>query len=185
MDSARPADQSHRRRILGPRHLVVVGVGGACLFVLGIDDSGLADGFAVGGHRRGNRLMFTEFLGRLMGVENLQSINSMRLSLTAPLGTKWSGMGAVRLRGLGRSGDRVLFALAAIGSSAGARLARRLSGDLVGANAADARRSGVEDGFHQPAAAPAVGAVRWHREHGHSRRNDRLGRAQSSPRPSD
>jgi len=44
--------------------------------------------------------MLTEFLGRLMGVENLQSINSMRLSLAAPWaqsGPAWVLFGCVAL----------------------------------------------------------------------------------------
>lgn len=44
--------------------------------------------------------MLTEFLGRLMGVENLQSINAMRLSLAAPWaqsGPAWVLFGAVAL----------------------------------------------------------------------------------------
>jgi hypothetical protein len=44
--------------------------------------------------------MLTEFLGRLMGVENLQSINSMRLSLAAPFaqsGPAWVLFGCAAL----------------------------------------------------------------------------------------
>ena len=110
-----------------------------------------------------------------MGVENLQSINSMRLSLAAPWaqsGPAWVLFGCVALAVLA-----IVFysRWQPAGHPRMRGVARRLAGDLVGAAAADAGRSGVEDGFHQPAAAAAVGVVRRHREHGYSRRNDRLG----------
>ncbi len=117
--------------------------------------------------------MFTDFIGRLLGVENLQSINAVHVSLAAPWAQSagaWLLFGCAALAILAvvfysrwqptsRKKLRMLLAISR----------RRAAGVAV----SDSGRAGVEAGFHQPAAALAVGAVRRHREHGYSGRNAR------------
>ena len=93
---ARRGDQSDRRRSLGARHLVVADLVGALLLVRGIDDPGLA----LVRRSAGEHLMFAHFIGWLMGVENLQSIDSVRVSLAAPSaqhGPAWVVFGVAAL----------------------------------------------------------------------------------------
>ncbi len=111
----RRADQSERRRGVGARHLVVADPRGVRVPAGGTNATGLARLGRESRYRRQNlagavcagvertSIMLTQFLGRLMGVENLQSIDSIRLSLAAPWaqsGPAWVLFGCVALAAL-------------------------------------------------------------------------------------